>query len=267
MAAAASQAMSKMGVSQQAHVAAQDANLIDTLKTAINQMEMKKNPQLAVAAAKSKAVNNIQKALTKKILTRLDDTQPIVNVFSKMQSLSKMMPAIQDFERRLGILHQVEPILESAISTLSKVVDLSAPVPALPSAVIPKPTPPPAPAPAPAATSGPDLAQLQALLAQAEGQQAAAAPAPAPAPAADADADPMGDLDLGALLGGGAPAAPAPAPAAGGLEALLGGAAAPSAFETPAFLSQPAAPAAEPVEDASASMEQSMISQLLGGGL
>jgi len=34
---------------------------------------MKKNPQLAVAAAKKKAVTNIQKALTKKILTRLDD--------------------------------------------------------------------------------------------------------------------------------------------------------------------------------------------------
>lgn len=134
MAAAASQAMSKLGVSQKSQVAAQDQNLIDTLKAAINQMEVKKNPALAVQAAKKKAVTNIQKALTKKILTRLDDSQPLVNVFSKMQSLSKMMPAIQDFERRLGILHQVEPILESAISTLSKVVDLSAPVPALPNA-------------------------------------------------------------------------------------------------------------------------------------
>jgi len=57
-------------------------------------MEAKKNPAVAVAAAKKKAVNNIQKALTKKILTRLDDSQPLVNVFSKMQSLSKMMPAI-----------------------------------------------------------------------------------------------------------------------------------------------------------------------------
>lgn len=63
--------------------------------------------------------------------------------------------------------------------------------------------------------------------------------------------------------------APAPAPAATGLEALLGGAAEPAApaFETPAFLSQPAAPAAAPAEDGSASMEQSMIAQLLGGGL
>jgi hypothetical protein len=78
-------------------------------------------------------------------------------------------------------------------------------------------------------------------------------------------------MDLAALLGGGiGPVAAAPAaPAATGLEALLGGAAEPAApaFETPAFLGQPAAPAAEPAEDASAAMEQSMISRLLGGAL
>ena len=39
-----------------------------------------------------------------------------------------MMPAIQDFERRLENLHQVEPILENAIDTLNKVVDLSNPM-------------------------------------------------------------------------------------------------------------------------------------------
>lgn len=167
-AAAASKALAQLGVKQKSQVAAQDQNLIDTLKGAINKLEMQKNPQLAVAAAKKKAVTNIQKALTKKILTRLDDSQPLINVFSKMQSLSKMMPAIQDFERRLGILHQVEPILESAISTLSKVVDLSAPVPAMPSAkpVAPvAPTPPPAPA---APSGGGELDQLKAILAQAE---------------------------------------------------------------------------------------------------
>jgi len=27
-------------------------------------------------------------------LTRLDDSQPLINVFSKMESLSKMMPAV-----------------------------------------------------------------------------------------------------------------------------------------------------------------------------
>jgi hypothetical protein len=71
-----------------------------------------------------------------------------------------MMPAIQDFERRLGILHQVEPILENAINTLSKVVDLGAPVSAI---ALPKPAPRPKPVAAPA----PGLGQLKALLAQA----------------------------------------------------------------------------------------------------
>ena len=73
-----------------------------------------------------------------------------------------MMPAIQDFEQRLGILHQVEPILENAINTLSKVVDLGAPV----SSIAP-PRPAPAPKPKPVAAPAPGLDQLKALLAQA----------------------------------------------------------------------------------------------------
>ena len=93
------------------------------------------------AAAKKKAVNNIQKALTSKILKRLDDSQPLVNVFSKMQSLSKMMPAVQDFERRLGILQQVEPIIENAVKTLQKAIDIqgSPLAPPKPAAPAPKP--------------------------------------------------------------------------------------------------------------------------------
>ena len=87
-------------------------------------MEAKQNPAIAAAAAKKKAVHNIQKALTKKILTRLDDNQPMVNVFSKMQSLAKMMPAVQEMERRMGVLRQVEPIIEKAVETLTKVIDL-----------------------------------------------------------------------------------------------------------------------------------------------
>lgn len=49
----------------------------------------------------------------------------------------------------------MEPILESAIGTLSKVVDLSKPVPSMPNAapVVPKPAPPPPP-PTPAVDSG-----------------------------------------------------------------------------------------------------------------
>jgi len=57
-------------------------------------MEAKKTPKIDAAAAHKKAVHNIQKSLTKKIMSRLDDTQPLINVFSKMQSLSKMMPAV-----------------------------------------------------------------------------------------------------------------------------------------------------------------------------
>ena len=47
-------------------------------------MEMRQDPQKAAAAAKKKAVMHIQKSITKKILSRLDDSQPLVNVFSKM---------------------------------------------------------------------------------------------------------------------------------------------------------------------------------------
>lgn len=158
---AATEALSALGVAQQSQIRTQDQGLIDALQRTLKQMQVKQNPAVAAAVAKKKAVNNIQKALTKKILTRLDDSQPLVNVFSKMQSLSKMMPAIQDFERRLNILHQVEPILENAIMTLNKVVDMSAALPATP------PAPAPKPEPAPAAPATPDLGALKALLAQA----------------------------------------------------------------------------------------------------
>ena len=36
-----------------------------------------------------------------------------------------MMPAVADFERRLGILHDVEPIIEKAVQTLTKAIDLN----------------------------------------------------------------------------------------------------------------------------------------------
>lgn len=36
-----------------------------------------------------------------------------------------MMPAVQDFERRLGILKQVEPVIENAIKKLSSAIDLT----------------------------------------------------------------------------------------------------------------------------------------------
>jgi hypothetical protein len=206
--------------------------------------------------ARKKAVNNIQKALTKKILTRLDDSQPLVNVFSKMQSLSKMMPQIQDFERRLGILHQVEPILENAINTLSKVVDLNSALPAL------KPTP----KPKPAAPASPDLGTLKAMLANAQKKKQAEAEVE--------EEDPMAALlggggggDISELLGGGGGGAD--------LSALLGGgAAAEPEAEAPA--AEPEATPESAEEDALAALTggaaagggtEALLSKLLGAGL
>ena len=75
------------------------------------------------AAAKIAAIKNIQKALTQKILERLDDGQPLVSVARKMKVIVAMIPQIQDMERRLGILQTVEPILEQALTMLRKVLD------------------------------------------------------------------------------------------------------------------------------------------------
>ena len=138
--------------------------------------------------AKKKAVHNIQRALTNKILKRLDDTQPMVNVFSKMQSLSKMMPAVQDFERRLGILHQVEPIIEQAVSTLEKVIDLKGMGP--PPKAKEEPKPVVEEEEEQAAAPGIDMSQLASLLGQAQQKPAEEEEAPAAEP------------DLSALLGG-----------------------------------------------------------------
>jgi hypothetical protein len=60
----------------------------------------------------------------------------------------------------LNILHEVEPILENAIGTLSKVVDLNSALPATPA-------PKPKPKAKPAAAATPDINQLKALLANA----------------------------------------------------------------------------------------------------
>lgn len=168
-----------------------------------------------------------------------------------MQSLSKMMPQIQDFERRLNILHEVEPILENAINTLSKVVDLNAPLAAAPKVKI---------APKPVAAPAPDINQLKALLANAQKKKAE-------------EEDPMAGLlgggggdDLAGLLGGG-----------GGvdLSALLGGGAAEPEAEAPA--AEPEATPESAEEDALAALTggaaggaggtEALLSQLLGSSL
>ena len=98
------------------------------------------------------------------------------------------MPAVEDFERRLGILKQVEPIIENAVKTLEGVINLQG-SPLAP----PRPPPPPPPPPAPE-SNGLDLESLF-------GQSAAPAE---PAPSA-------GGIDLSQLqsLLGGQAAAPA----------------------------------------------------------
>merc|ERR1712072_1623604 len=76
------------------------------------------------AVAKTAAIKSIQKALTARILKRLDDGQPLVEVARKMKAIEGMQPQINDMERRLGIMQSVEPVLENAIKTLQKVVDV-----------------------------------------------------------------------------------------------------------------------------------------------
>merc|ERR1712054_201630 len=67
------------------------------------------------AVAKTAAIKNIQKALTARILKRLDDGQPLVEVARKMKAIEGMQPQI---------MQSVEPVLENAIKTLQKVVNV-----------------------------------------------------------------------------------------------------------------------------------------------
>merc|ERR1712072_1052035 len=76
------------------------------------------------AVAKTAAIKNIQKALTARILKRLDDGQPLVEVAGRKKAIEGMQPQINDMERRLGIMQSVDPVLENAIKTLQKVVDV-----------------------------------------------------------------------------------------------------------------------------------------------
>merc|ERR1719439_480727 len=96
-------------------------NLESTLSSALSS-EARGDGDAAVA--KTAAIKNIQKALTARILKRLDDGQPLVEVARKMNAIEGMQPQINDMEIRLGIMQSVEPVLENAIKTLQKVVDV-----------------------------------------------------------------------------------------------------------------------------------------------
>merc|ERR1712032_1429853 len=102
-----------------------ESKLVTTLRTTLDQaLELEARDDKAAAVAKTAAIKNIQKALTARILKRLDDGQPLVEVARKMKAIEGMQPQINDMERRLGIMQSVEPVLENAIKTLQKVVDV-----------------------------------------------------------------------------------------------------------------------------------------------
>merc|ERR1719254_111412 len=71
-------------------------NLESTLSSALSS-EARGDADAAVA--KTAAINNIQKALTARILKRLDDGQPLVEVARKMKAIEGMHPQINDMER------------------------------------------------------------------------------------------------------------------------------------------------------------------------
>ena len=99
--------------------------LVSELEMTLNQaLAAESRDDTAAAVAKTAAIKNIQKALTARILKRLDDGQPLVEVARKMKAIEGMQPQINDMERRLGIMQSVEPVLENAIKTLQKVVDV-----------------------------------------------------------------------------------------------------------------------------------------------
>jgi len=65
------------------------ANLGQTLQSAL---AAEARDDKASAVAKTAAIKNIQKALTARILKRLDDGQPLVEVARKMKAIEGMQP-------------------------------------------------------------------------------------------------------------------------------------------------------------------------------
>merc|ERR1711934_99084 len=102
-----------------------ETKLVNTLRSTLGAaLNAEARDDKAAAVAKTAAIKNIQKALTARILKRLDDGQPLVEVARKMKAIEGMQPQINDMERRLGIMQSVEPVLENAIKTLQKIVDV-----------------------------------------------------------------------------------------------------------------------------------------------
>ena len=70
-----------------------EAKLVVSLRTTLDQaLELETRGDTDAAVAKTAAIKNIQKALTARILKRLDDGQPLVEVARKMKAIEGMQP-------------------------------------------------------------------------------------------------------------------------------------------------------------------------------
>jgi hypothetical protein len=70
-----------------------DSQLISGLSSALSSaLRAEARDDTAAAVAKTAAIKNIQKALTARILKRLDDGQPLVEVARKMKAIEGMQP-------------------------------------------------------------------------------------------------------------------------------------------------------------------------------
>merc|ERR1719478_759843 len=70
-----------------------DSALVSNLGATLNSaLAAEARDDKAAAVAKTAAIKNIQKALTARILKRLDDGQPLVEVARKMKAIEGMQP-------------------------------------------------------------------------------------------------------------------------------------------------------------------------------
>ena len=70
-----------------------ESKLISGLQSTLNSaLAAEAKDDKASAVAKTAAIKNIQKALTARILKRLDDGQPLVEVARKMKAIEGMQP-------------------------------------------------------------------------------------------------------------------------------------------------------------------------------
>ena len=70
-----------------------ESQLVESLQSTLNSaLRAEARDDKAAAVAKTAAIKNIQKALTARILKRLDDGQPLVEVARKMKAIEGMQP-------------------------------------------------------------------------------------------------------------------------------------------------------------------------------